>query len=69
MKGIRKFFSNFDDTMAAVAFAEAGELETARQIMAESESQEEEGNTIDFKKYQNKRKSTGAHVRPKANNS
>ena len=35
MKG---FFKKFEDAMAAVAFAEAGEFETAREILTENKS-------------------------------
>jgi phage anti-repressor protein len=35
MKGLRKLFKWFENTMSAVAFAEAGEFETAREMMRE----------------------------------
>ena len=35
-KGMRKFFKSFEDTMAAAAYAEAGEFETVREIVNES---------------------------------
>ncbi|MHB8841167.1 MAG: hypothetical protein ACYC56_05170 [Candidatus Aquicultor sp.] len=66
MKGIKRFFSNFEDTMVAVTFAEAGELETARQIMAESESTAEESKKVDLSKYQNKGKGT-AYLKQRTN--
>ncbi len=37
MKTIEKFRARFEDTMSAVAFAEAGEFETARMIMNKGE--------------------------------
>ncbi len=37
MKRIKDFFKRLDDEMAAYAFAEAGELEMAKQILAESD--------------------------------
>lgn len=37
MKGLRKLFERFEITMSAVAFAEAGEFNTAREIMREKE--------------------------------
>lgn len=37
MKGLKRFFKRFEDEMVATAFAEAGEFETAREILAESE--------------------------------
>ena len=37
MKTIEKIKTRFEDTMSAVAFAEAGEFETARMIMNRGE--------------------------------
>ncbi len=42
MGRIKKFFKRFDDEMAAVAFAEAGELEMAKELLAESDNKIEE---------------------------
>lgn len=42
MERIKKFLTRFDDTMAAVAFAEAGELEMARELLAESDNKTDE---------------------------
>jgi len=36
MKGIKNFVEKFETAMVAAAFAEAGEFETAREIMRES---------------------------------
>jgi ribosomal protein L12E/L44/L45/RPP1/RPP2 len=41
MRSIKKFFSNFDDVMAAAAFAEAGEHETAKQMINEIDRKNE----------------------------
>lgn len=37
MKGLRRFLKGFEDDMTAAVFAEAGEFETAREILRESE--------------------------------
>jgi hypothetical protein len=37
MKTLEKFRTRFEDTMSAIAYAEAGEFETARQIMNKGE--------------------------------
>lgn len=42
MGRIKEFFKRFDDEMAAVAFAEAGELETAKEFLAGSDNKIEE---------------------------
>ncbi len=36
MKALKKFIKKFEDEMAAAAFAEAGEPETALEILKES---------------------------------
>jgi hypothetical protein len=38
MKTLKRIFRKFEDAMAASAFAEAGEFETARQILREEEA-------------------------------
>ncbi|GBE33764.1 hypothetical protein BMS3Bbin06_00279 [bacterium BMS3Bbin06] len=40
MKALRKLLKRFEDEMAAVAFAEAGEFETAREILKSSHADE-----------------------------
>ncbi len=40
MKVLRKMLKRFEGEMAAVAFAEAGEFETAREILKSSVSEE-----------------------------
>ncbi len=37
MKTFARLFSRFDDIMSAVTFAEAGEFETAREMMRKGE--------------------------------
>jgi hypothetical protein len=37
MKGIRKMFEKFEKVMSAAAFAEAGEFDTAREIMRDEQ--------------------------------
>ncbi|HZD59479.1 MAG TPA: hypothetical protein VE439_03355 [Anaerolineae bacterium] len=68
IKRIRRFFSNFDDTMAAVAFAEEGELEMARQIMAESEQEQGQvkGKRIDLRTYRKERNGNNGSLRKRA---
>ena len=39
MNKIKRFMKRFDDVMAAAAFAEAGEFETAKQMLAESDKE------------------------------
>jgi len=41
MKGLRKLLNRFDDVMAASAFAEEGEFDTAREILRDANSQNE----------------------------
>jgi hypothetical protein len=41
MKALKKLWKRFEAAMAAVAFAEEGEIEAARQIMAEAREGEE----------------------------
>lgn len=38
MKTFKNIFNKFENAMAATAFAEAGEFETAKQIMREEEA-------------------------------
>jgi len=38
MKKLKGIFKKFEDAMAAAAFAEAGEFETAKQIMHDEEA-------------------------------
>ncbi|MDI6715448.1 MAG: hypothetical protein QME63_00680 [Actinomycetota bacterium] len=59
MRWIKRFFSNFDDTMAAIAFAEEGELEMARQIMAESEMQTEKSKKVELSTYLSESRNKG----------
>ncbi len=47
MKVLRKMLKRFEGEMAAAAFAEAGEFETAREILKSSASEEiSNGNSI-----------------------
>ncbi len=41
MKTFTKLFARFEDIMSAVTFAEAGEFETARQMMRKGEGPRE----------------------------
>ncbi|MCL6472229.1 MAG: hypothetical protein K6T91_05385 [Firmicutes bacterium] len=45
MERIKRFFRKLDDEMAAYAFAEEGELQMAKQILAESGREVEEKKT------------------------
>ncbi|GMT46467.1 hypothetical protein MNBD_NITROSPIRAE03-842 [hydrothermal vent metagenome] len=47
MKVLRRMLKRFEGEMAAVAFAEAGEFETAREILKSSVSEEvSNGNSV-----------------------
>ncbi|NOY40171.1 MAG: hypothetical protein GXO95_08120 [Nitrospirae bacterium] len=48
MKVLRKMLRKFEGEMAAVAFAEAGEFETAREILKSSVSEESSNGSIVF---------------------
>jgi len=41
MKGLRKFLRKFENAMSAATFAEAGEAETAREILQDKECRHE----------------------------
>lgn len=43
MKELKRFLQSFEDDMAAAAFAEAGEFETAREILRKSGHSIKEG--------------------------
>ena len=46
---MKRFIKNFEDSMAAVAFAESGDEKTARQIINEMEMRKEESKSIKVK--------------------
>ncbi|MEC4684218.1 MAG: hypothetical protein VST71_00590 [Nitrospirota bacterium] len=48
MKILRKMLRKFEGEMAAVAFAEAGEFETAREILKSSVSEERSNGNMVF---------------------
>ncbi len=48
MKILRKMLRKFEGEMAAVAFAEAGEFETAREILKSSVSEERSSGNMVF---------------------
>ncbi len=48
MKILRKMLRKFEGEMAAVAFAEAGEFETAREILKSSVSEERSNGSMVF---------------------
>jgi len=53
---MKNIFKKFEDMMAAAAFAEEGEFDTARQIMKESESRKTKRPVQDKRRKSDKRK-------------
>ena len=46
---MKKFLRDFEDSMAAAAFAQAGDIETAREIMSELEEIKKEIEALEVK--------------------